>query len=191
MAQPAPQAPPPYLPVPPYAAPPPPPKKSRTALYAVVAVVVVIVVVLITLAASGVFSPKAPASNSSPPPPPPPPVIVTVVTSGTVWNLNAGNYEYVGPIDLTSNSSWTISGSFTATNNGITAYIMTSSQYSAWGGSLSPPSAYYWTSGPSVTSGSFNTILPSGTYYFVWVNTNIITSTSVQITSNVIATSSG
>jgi hypothetical protein len=192
MAQPAPQAPPPsplYPPAPPYAAP-PPPKKSRTALYAVVAVVVVIVVVLIALAASGAFSPKAPASNNSPPPPPPPPVIVTVVTSGTVWNLNARYYEGVGPIDLTSNSSWTISGSFTATNNGITAYVMNSSQYSAWGGSGSP-SAYYWTSGPSVTSGSVNTILPSGTYYFVWDNTNFITSTSVQITSNVIATSSG
>jgi hypothetical protein len=62
MAQPAPQAPPPYLPVPPYAAPPPPPKKSRTALYAVVAVVVAVLVVVIALAASGAFSPK-----SSPP----------------------------------------------------------------------------------------------------------------------------
>jgi hypothetical protein len=150
-----------------------------------VAVVVAVVLVVLVLAASGAFSPKAPSSNNGPPPP----AIVTVVTSGTVWNLNGNYYEAVGPIDLTSNSSWIISGSFTA-SNGITAYVMTSSEYSAWGGSGSP-SAYYWTSGPSVTSGSVNTILPSGTYYFVWDNTNIFTSTSVQITSNVIATANG
>jgi hypothetical protein len=171
-------------------APPPPitpPPKSRTALYVAGAVVVSVVLVALVLAASGAFSPKAPSSNNGPPPPPP--AIVTVVTSGTVWNLNAGYYEDVGPIDLTSNSSWTISGSFTA-SNGITAYVMTSSEYSAWGGSGSP-SAYYWTSGSSVTSGSVNTNLPSGTYYFVWDNTNSFTSTSVQITSDVIATASG
>jgi hypothetical protein len=151
-----------------------------------IVVVVVVVVALVALAASGVFSPKP---VSTPPSSPPPPATVTVVSSGTVWNLNAGTYESVGPTDLTSNSSWTMSGDFTA-SNGITAYAMTSAQYSAWGGSGTPPS-YYWTSGKGVTSGSVNVVLPDGTYYFVWDNTNIITSTSVEITTTVLATASG
>ncbi len=168
-----------------WAPPPAPPKKSRTALYATIAVVVIAVAVVGALAAIGGFSPK----SSGTPYTPPPPARVTVVTSGTVWNLNAGTYEYVGSVDLTSNSSWTLSGTFTA-SNGITAYAMTSSQYSAWGGS-GTPTAYYWTSGTGVTSGSVNTNLPAGTFYFVWYNTNLIYSSSVDITSNIVATASG
>jgi hypothetical protein len=197
MAQPSQPAPSPS-PAPNYVAPPgyapqalspgptPPSKKSRTTLYVVGVVVVVAVIALVAILASGALSPKS--SPSAGGPGALPPAEVQVAASGTVWNLNAGNYEYVGAVSLTSNSSWTISGTFTATN-GITAYVMTSSEYSAWGGSGSP-SAYSWTSG-SVTSGAVNTYLYAGTYYFVWDNTNTFTSTSVEITSNVIATASG
>jgi len=191
MAQPSSQVPPQATPYPqaPIPAPPPVPPKSRAVLYAVIAVIVVALVAVGALTAFGVFTPKSPGNSTGPPYTPPPPATVTVVTSGTVWNLNAGSYEPVGPIDLTSNSSWTMSGTFSATY-GITAYVMTSGEYSAWGG-FGTPSAYYWTSGPSVTSGSVNTNLPSNTYYFVWDNTNIFISTSVQITGNVVATASG
>jgi hypothetical protein len=117
------------------------------------------------------------------------PATVSVVSSGTVWNLNAGYYEDVGPVDLSGLThvlSWALSGTFTA-SNGIDAYVMTSAQYSAWGGSGSP-SSYFWTSGSGVTTGSINTNVPDGTYYFVWDNTNVFTSSSVSITSNVVAT---
>jgi hypothetical protein len=154
----------------------------------VIAVVVVLLVVLLALALSGTFSPKS-TNNPTSPTPPTPPAVVTVATSGTVWNLDAGYYEYVGPVDLTTNSSWTTSGTFTA-SAGITAYVMDSTQYASWGGSGNP-SAYYWTSGPGVTSGSVNTVLPADTFYFVWDNTNTVTESSVTITSNVIATASG
>lgn len=196
MAQPSPSAPPPPPPYqqpgygPPsgqapypqpqayYPPPPPPPPKSRTWLYVVIIVVVVVVVVLVALAALGLFLVSA-ISHSV--------VTVTVVPSGTVWNLDAGYYEEVGPVDLTSHSSWATSGTFTATN-GIAAYIMDSSQYSAWGGSGNP-TTYFWTSGTGVDTGSISTILSADTYYFVWLNTNLITSSSVTITSNVQATS--
>ena len=116
------------------------------------------------------------------------PAAVSVVSSGTVWNLNAGSYENVGPVNLsglTHALSWALSGGFTA-SNGISAYVMTSAEYAAWGGS-GQPSSYFWTSG-SVSSGSINTNVPDGTYYFVWDNTNFLTSSSVSITSNVVAT---
>lgn len=167
------------------------PKKRPSTIYILIGVVVAIVIIVGVLAASGVFSPKTSSQKSSPPPyTPPPPATITVATTGTVWNLNAGQYEQVGPVDLTSNLSWTISGSFTATN-GVTAYVMNSSQYSNWGGSSSSPSSYYWTSGPDVSSGSVSVVLPTGIYYFVWITPNVFTSTSVDITSNVVATASG
>lgn len=139
-------------------------------------------IILAVLAAAGSFSPKSSGGGNTSLQP------VTVVTAGTVWNLNADYYEYIGPLDL-GNSTWTISGTFTA-SNGIDAYIMTSAEYSTWGGS-GEPSAYEWTSGSGVTSGTINTYLSQGTYYFVWENTNIITPTSVDVTSNVVATPSG
>jgi hypothetical protein len=169
----------------------PSPKKSRTVTYVVIGIIVVVVLVVAVLALAGTFSPKSssPSGGTGGGGGGQPPAQDTIVTSGTVWNLNAGYYEDVGPADLTSNSSWTVTGSFTASHS-ITAYVMTSGEYSAWGGS-GKPSSYFWTSGPSVNSGSVNTNLPANDYYFVWDNTNYITSTSVQITSNVVATASG
>jgi type II secretory pathway pseudopilin PulG len=140
----------------------------------VIIVVVVVVIVLVIVAAALIGSGNK--SNST----------QTIIASGTVYNLNAGYYESVGPVDLTSSSSWTIAGTFTA-SNGITVYVLTSSQYAAWGQSGSP-SSYYWTSGADVVSGAFNTNLPSGTYYFIWINPNLTLTTSVDITSAVTAT---
>lgn len=146
----------------------------------VIVVVVVVVILAISIIALGLFAAHVVSTLQ--------PNTVTVASAGTVWNLDAGYYEDVGPIDLTSSSSWVTSGTFTA-SAGIDAYIMTSSEYSAWGGS-GTPTAYEWTSGSGVTSGSIDTILDSGTYYFVWENTNLITSSSVDITTSVVATSS-
>jgi hypothetical protein len=164
---------------PPYPPPPPPRPKSHTVLIIVVVVVVVAVLVIIAIIALGLFAAHVVSTLT--------PSTVTVVTAGTVWNLDAGYYEEVGPVDLTSSSTWTVIGTFTA-SEGIDAFVMTSSQYSAWGGS-GTPSAYEWTSGSGVTSGAVDTLLDSGTYYFVWDNTNLITSTSVDITTDVNATS--
>jgi hypothetical protein len=145
----------------------------------VVVVVVVVVILLVAIIALGLFAAHVASTLQ--------PNNVTVVSAGTVWNLPAGYYEDVGPIDLTSSSSWVISGTFTA-SAGIDAYIMTSAEYSAWGGSGNP-SSYEWTSGAGVTSGGFDSILDNGVYYFVWDNTNLVTTSSVDITSNVLATS--
>lgn len=161
--------------------PPHPPAKSRTGLYVAGAVVVIVVVIVGALAAAGAFSSKSNGGGAGP-------GQLTIATAGTVWNLNAGQYESVGAINLISSASWTISGAYTATH-GIDVYILTSTEYSTWGGSGSP-SSYYWTSGSGVTSGGISTYLPANTYYFVWENTNIITATSVQIISNVVATAS-
>lgn len=144
-----------------------------------IVVVVVVVVLVIGLIALGLFAEHV-ASNLQP-------ITVTVVSAGTVWNLDAGYYEDIGPADLTSRSTWIVSGSFNA-SEGIDAFIMTSSEYSSWGGS-GEPTTYQWTSGSGVTTGLFDTILDSGTYYFVWLNTNLITPTSVDISTNVVATS--
>ena len=169
-------------------APSPPPMSKSTAI-GVAVFVVVVVVVLVAALIVGLWvlsaSSSAPSSggggNNLPPP-------VTVATSGTVWPLSAGQYEYLGPVSLsTGASSWSTSGSFTA-SNGITAYILTSSQFQSYSGGT--PSSYYWTSGQA-SSGSVNANgLPPGTYYFVWDNTNLIYSSSVQITANIVCSPS-
>jgi hypothetical protein len=116
MAQPAPQAPPPYLPVPPYAAPPPPPKKSRTALYAVVAVVVAVLVVVIALAASGAFSPKSSGNGGGGGGPKVQSHTLNIVntqnqTFGPGFQ-NAGAYPFTIPANATG--AW-VNGSFSVT----------------------------------------------------------------------------
>jgi hypothetical protein len=117
---------------------------------------------------------------------------ITVIPSGTVYSLDAGYYEdiWTSLTEFWSNGSlvqqYIVTGSFIDTN-GITAYIMTSDEYATWdsgSGSLS----YQWTSGSDVTSGGIDTVLSSNTYYFVFENTNSITSTTVSITSDVVAT---
>jgi len=116
-----------------------------------------------------------------------PPPIVIVAAAGTIWNVSAGDYKDVGPIDLSSDTSWRLDGSFTS-SNGIAAYILTSSDIALWNRSPAPPAEYSWSSGGSVTSGTLdNVILPSDTYYIVWDNTNPSVPTSIEITSMVYA----
>jgi hypothetical protein len=83
----------------------------------VVVVVVVVVLFIIAIIAFGLFAAHVASTLQ--------PSTVTVVTAGTVWNLDAGYYEEIGPVDLTSSSTWAVTGTFTA-SVGIAAYIMTS-----------------------------------------------------------------
>jgi hypothetical protein len=163
----------------PYPPPPPPKPQSHTVLIVVIVVVVVAALLIIATIALGLFAAHVASSLT--------PTTITVVPAGTVWNVDAGYYEPIGPVDLTSRSEWAVSGAFTATE-GIAAYVMTESEYTAWGGS-GTPTAYEWTSGPGVTSGDIDTIVDGGTYFFVWENTNSVTSTSVDITIAVTASS--
>lgn len=135
---------------------PAPKKKSRKKLYVVIGVVVIIVVIVIAMAI-----PKTSA----------------IVPGGTVKSVSAGNYYYV---EFNISSSGTIAGSVSATN-GITFYLLTPSEYSS-DVSSSSFSAYSYTSG-HISSGSFNTNIGSGTWYAVYYNPNIITSTTITINS--------
>ena len=169
---------PPYAPAP-YQPPPPPQPKDHTLLIVVIVVVVVAVIIVVAAIALGLFAAHVVSSLE--------PSTQTIVASGTIWNLKAGQYEDVGPVSLGSSSgSWEVYGTFSA-SNGSTAYVMTSGQFSDWGGAGSPAS-YEWTSGVVITYGTIDTLLNSGTYYFVWLNTNSTASTTVDITSNVDAT---
>lgn len=145
-------------------------------------IVVAVVVVIIILGAAWALSARnsaAPNSSGGSNPggnaPPPP---ETVVASGTVWTLNAGQYEY---LEFTTSATGALTGSFTATN-GVTAYVMDPSEYASFSSSSSA-SSYVYTTG-HVSSGSMNTNLGSGSYYLVLENTNLITTTSVDWTSD-------
>jgi hypothetical protein len=172
--------PPPYYGQPPYQRPPPPKPESHTTLILVIVIVVVVAIIIVGLVLLGFFVSQVVTRFA--------PSTVTVVPAGTAWNLNPGAHEDQGPIALTSGLSWSIAGTYTATAGGITVYILTSSQYSTWGG-LGEPSIYEWTSGTGITAGALNAVVPPGTYYFLWDNTNTTTPTYVDITSNVTATS--
>ncbi len=142
---------------------------------AVVVTVIIVVLVIALLALSGGGGGGVGGGGSSP-------TAHTIVSSGTVWQLNAGNYEY---IQFTLPSSASMGGSFTATN-GVTVYCFTPSEYQSFS-STGSASSYVWTSG-SVSSGYVNFNLGSGTYYLVFQNTNLITTSSVQVTSDITAT---
>jgi hypothetical protein len=155
--------------------------QSRTARYLVVVVVAIaVVLVLSLLAASGVFSPKATSATTASP------EVVAVAPSGTAWTITEGSSAHVGPINLTSKSAWIVSGMFTATL-GVSAFVLTEEDFLDWGGAGSPPN-FVWTSGPDVTSQTYNFTLSSNTYYFVWINVNSSPSASVKITAEVRAT---
>ena len=153
-----------------------PPKSHAGVIIAVVVVVIIVILVVALLAFNGGGGSNASGGGGSSP------TAHTIVASGTVWQLNAGYYEEV---QFTLPSSASMGGSFTATN-GVTAYCFTPSEYQSFSSSGSA-SSYVWTSG-QVSSGSVNFNLGSGTYYLVFQNTNLITTSSVQVTSDVTAT---
>ena len=124
---------------------------------------------------------------------------VTISNNGTSWtveatptDLSSNSYQSVGPADLASSPFWTISGTFTA-SVGIRAIIFTQTQYSTWEVSsyeqALPAGSYVWATG-NVLSGSVNATLSSGTYYLVWDNLNLYYSTSVRVTSAIVAIAS-
>jgi hypothetical protein len=145
-------------------------------------VVVVLVVALIALAA---YRPTSPSGGS--PPGSPGTRTLTVASSGTVYQLSPSHYEYLGP--WTVPGAATITGGFTATGgSGANSYILTPDEQQTFGScQCSTPSSYLWTSG-DVATGSINTNLPGGTYYFDFVNPSSFSTTSVQVTSSILAT---
>ena len=105
------------------------------------------------------------------------PITSTVVPNGTVKTVYAGEY-YVS--EFRAGGSGALKGSVN-TNNGITFYLMTPSQYSAFVSSGSPNS-YAFTSG-DISSGSFNFNIGSGTWYAIYYNSNLVSSSTITINS--------
>ncbi len=105
------------------------------------------------------------------------PITSSVVPNGTVKTVYAG--QYYGS-EFRTNGSGTLKGSVNA-NNGITFYLMTPSEYSSFVSS-GTPNSYAFTSG-DVNSGSFNFNIDSGTWYAVYYNSNLISSSTITINS--------
>ncbi len=106
----------------------------------------------------------------------------TILPAGTSWELPRGAYDYI-PFTLTKAVS--ISGSFTSTN-GTTAYLLDPDQFAEYNSSGSAPT-YYWTSGPSVVSGTVSTNLGAGSWYLVFENPSFSATTSLTVTSSIVA----
>ena len=155
--------------------------KNKKLLYAIIGVVVVVVVVVGVVIASGILSQSnytGPTNNN-----PPPPTTQTLISSGDVWQLSAGQYEY---IQISLSAYATITGGFDVTGGSATFYIFTPSEYADFGANGTASSYIYTTA--QVTSGGVNTNLNGGTYYFVFQSDNIAYSESVSITTDFIAT---
>lgn len=158
---------------------PPVSKISKKKLFVIIGVVFVAIVVISLIILVNITSPN----NSTPPPPTSTTRTQTLISSGTVYQLNAGYYEYL-QISITSYA--TISGGFSVTGGSSTFYIFTPSEYANYGAN-GTPSGYLYTSG-QVTSGGVNTNLNGGTYYFVFTSDNSFGSESISISSSFVAT---
>ncbi|MGP6239932.1 hypothetical protein ACNF40_05910 [Cuniculiplasma sp. SKW4] len=133
-----------------------PKKKSRKKLYAIIAVVIVIVIIVAVVAI---------------------PRTTDIVPGGTVESVPAGEFY---SIEFNTTGSGSLAVSVTATN-GITFYLLTPSEYSSDVSSGSW-NTYSFTSG-HISSGSFNTNIGSGTWYAVYYNSNIVTTSTITINS--------
>lgn len=133
-----------------------PRKKSRKKLYAMVGAVILVIIIIAVIA--------SPRTSS-------------IVPGGTIESIAAGNSYN---IEFNTSASGTLAASVNATN-GITFYLLTPSEYSndKASGSFS---SYAFTSG-HISSGSFNTNIGSGTWYAVFYNSNIITSSTLTVNS--------
>lgn len=109
-------------------------------------------------------------------------VTSVLIPSGTVYPLNAGQYE---KIQIKVNNSVAISGKFAATN-GVTFYIMTPAEFSNFSSSGTAGS-YLYTTG-NVVSAPINTNISSGTFYLIFQNSDSFTTSSVTITQDIDAT---
>ena len=111
-------------------------------------------------------------------------------SSGDVIVASGHDYDvFVDQSSIVSfslNGTTTLSGAFTTTY-GITAYILTNSEYASYS-HYGNVSAYEWTSG-QVTSGSISESLPAGSWNLAFIDvTN--QATSVLITSPITLTPS-
>lgn len=137
-------------------------KKSHKKLWIGIGLVVIVIIIIIIAA-------SIPSST-------------VLVKAGSNYTLNAGQYY---SIEFPISQQETITGSFN-TSHGITFYILTPSEYDSFvtSGSVS---SYFYTTG-HVSFGSIDTVLPSGTYYLLFLNTNLIIPTTVVVTSNIMVT---
>ena len=140
---------------------PPPEKKSRKKLWiGVVVVVLVVIAAVAAVALANHFTPQ------------------TIAAAGTTWTVPAGDNAQVLGFSITQGA--TISGSWTATA-GIFPMLADSSEYAGCQSSLSTCSGM-WSGPAGETSGSISfAIQSSGTYYLMFINTNLITPTTVQV----------
>ena len=131
-------------------------KKGRKKLYAIIGAVVLVIIVIAVIA-----SPRT--SNITP--------------GGTIETIPAGDSYN---IEFNTTASGTLAASVNA-SNGITFYLLTPSEYSndKASGSFS---SYAFTSG-HISGGSFNTNIGSGTWYAVFYNSNVITPSTLTISS--------
>ena len=143
-------------------------KGNRNLLIGIAIIVVVAIIVFVSL------SRISPPPNNIPPPTQP----TILISAGTVYPISAGSYEYV---QFSATQSATLTGTFNDTSS-ITMYLMTPSEFSSFS-STGTASSYQFTTG-SVSQGTVNTNIASGTYYIVFVNTNSFTESSVTIISN-------
>ncbi len=142
---------------------PPPKRKSRKLLWVVVGVVIVVLVVIAAIASVAVVNHFTPQ---------------TLAAAGTTWTVPAGDHAEVLGFSITQGAA--ISGSWTATA-GILPTLADTSEYTACETSLSTCSGM-WSGPPGETSGSIAFVIPSsGTYYLMFINTNLITPTTVQV----------
>ena len=108
---------------------------------------------------------------------------MTVVTQGTVLSIQPQHHVQYG-FTRPPNSEGATYGAFT-TDNGVTLYVMTASQFNNFTPTGDPSSFVYSTG--QVTSGSLNFgknggnsyayIKPPGQYYFMFYNAGTLTST--------------
>lgn len=137
-----------------------PKKRSKKKLIAIGVVIIIVIII-----AAVVLSPKTTTYH--------------IVNGGTVLSIPASGYQVY---EFNTTSSGSIQVSVSATN-GITFYLLTPSQYSSsFASGSGTPSSYEFTSG-HISSGSFNTNIGSGTWYGVFYNSNIITTSALTINS--------
>lgn len=149
-------------------------KSSHRTRNIVIAIVVIIVVLVIVVSA-------LPKSNS--------PVSYTLVTSGTVYTIDAGQtddsaFGLPPPTSAGQTITYTVQGSFTATNP-VTVYFLNYDNYSAFTAGSSFTSYY---SASNVTSGTIDisNVPVANAYYLVFDNTSP-TNANVTITQALVA----
>jgi hypothetical protein len=148
-------------------------------LIVIVVVVVVVAVILVGLLALGLFAYHVVKTIE--------PSEVTIAAAGATWPLPAAGSKAVGAYSLTESDSWSVTGEFNGSAQDA-LYVMNSGQYGSWGG-LGAPTSYEWSIPTSYGTGLVEGTLGSGTYWFVWYNSNTTAGSTVTITDTILASS--